>query len=112
MPEAELPNYIRTHRKRAHLTQGEVAFLLGKKSTAGVCRHELFRQKPSLEYLLAYEILFSTPVRNLFNEAKESMEIRLKKRIQILMEKLTKSKDNRISDRKLEFLKAALQDRR
>ena len=109
MPEAELSNYIRTHRKRAHLTQGEVAFLLGKKSTAGVCRHELFRQKPSLEYLLAYEILFSTPVRSLFNEAKESMEIRLKNQVQILMDKLTKSKPDRIGDRKLEFLRAVLQ---
>jgi transcriptional regulator with XRE-family HTH domain len=110
MPEPRLPNYIRTHRKRAHLTQGEVAFLLGTKSIAGVCRHELFQQSPSLETLLAYEMLFSTPVRSLYCETTDTVETKLRERIQILVEKLKKTKPNRITGRKLAFLNALLNE--
>src|SRR6266566_9083033 len=67
MPTARLPNYIRRHRKRSCLTQEDVAFLLGSKSSASVSRHERFKQTPDLQTLLAYEILFRTPVRNLFS---------------------------------------------
>src|SRR5580692_1200603 len=62
MVAAQLPNYIRTYRKRACLTQGEVGFILGLKSGAGISRHERFKQTPDLQTLLAYEMLFRTPV--------------------------------------------------
>src|SRR5258708_21096626 len=77
MPNPKLPNYIRTHRKRACLTQGEGAFLLGSKSSAGISRHERFKQTPDLQTLLAYEMLFQTPVRHLFSSTREAVEQRL-----------------------------------
>src|SRR5438552_938302 len=110
MSETGLPNYIRTYRKRVHLTQGEVAFLLGSKSTAGVCRHERFRQHPNLENLLAYEMLFRTPVRSLFSEVQRNMEMKLKDRIRLLVRKLAKAKSRRVTARKLELLNALLQE--
>ena len=110
MSETGLPNYIRTCRRRVHLTQGEVAFLLGTKSTAGVCRHERFRQNPNLENLLAYEMLFRTPVRSLFSEAQQRIEIKLKDRIRLLVQKLGKSRCSRATVRKLELLNALLQE--
>src|SRR5437867_3300702 len=63
MPSSRLTNYLRMYRKRAHLSQDEVAFLLGSRSGARVSRYERCRQTPNLRTLLAYEFLFRTPIR-------------------------------------------------
>src|SRR3989442_866869 len=110
MSEIGLPNYIRTCRKRVHLTQGEVAFLLGSKNTAGVCRHERFRQNPNLANLLAYEMLFRTPVRSLFSDAQRSVELKLQDRIRLLVQKLGKDKTSRVRARKLQLLNSLLHE--
>ena len=62
----KLENYLRTYRKRAGLSQGEVAFLLGCKSGTKVSRYEQFRRCPTLETTLALEVIFRAPVRDLF----------------------------------------------
>jgi DNA-binding XRE family transcriptional regulator len=103
-----LPNYIRTHRKRAHLTQGEVAFLLGVRDGAVVCRHERFRQHPNLQTVVAYEILFRTPVRTLFGGVNREVEHRLASRVQLLMRRLSRTGGSRLTERKLETLNAVL----
>ena len=61
-----LPNYLRTHRKRAGLSQDEVAFLLGCRSGAKVSRYERLARRLSLETAFAYEALFGVPARELF----------------------------------------------
>jgi DNA-binding XRE family transcriptional regulator len=104
MPSPKLPNYIRTHRKRTHLTQNEVAFLLGAKNSAHVCRHERLEQTPNLPTLLAYEILFRTPVRSLFSETHQDVEQKLTHRIRLLIQKLAKSRESRLKARKIEIL--------
>ena len=111
MPSTKLPNYIRTHRKRAHLTQHEVAFLLGSKSSTSICRHERFQQTPDLQTLLAYEILFGTPVRNLFSGVHHDVEHKLTCRIRLLIRKLAKSGHRRVTAHKLEALNAFLHER-
>ncbi len=110
MRERGIPNYIRTHRKRAQLTQEEVAFLLGSKGTAGVCRHERSRQAPNLENLLAYEILFSTPVRNLFGGVQKNVEHKLNDRIRRLVQKLRQDKPTRSTTQKITRLTVLLQE--
>jgi DNA-binding XRE family transcriptional regulator len=104
MTSPKLPNYIRTYRKRAHLTQKEVAFLLGSKTSGYVCRHERLRQVPNLQTMLAYEILFRTPVRNLFGEVHQDVEQKLLQRIRLLVQKLAISGYNRVRARKIEIL--------
>jgi transcriptional regulator with XRE-family HTH domain len=111
MTAPRLPNYIRTHRKRACLTQEEVAFLLGSKSGAGISRHERFKQTPDLQTLLAYEMLFRTPVRNLFSGTHAKVEHKLRRRIVLLIEKLGRARPGRRIERKIEILTAYLEQR-
>jgi transcriptional regulator with XRE-family HTH domain len=108
MPTSRLPNYIRTYRKRACLTQEEVAFILGSKSSASVSRHERFKQTPDLQTLLAYEMLFRTPVRNLFSSAHQEVEQKLRQRIRLLIRKLTRGGNGRRIAKKVETLTAYL----
>jgi DNA-binding XRE family transcriptional regulator len=110
MPSAKLPNYIRTHRKHAHLTQKEVAFLLGTKTGANICRHERLKQTPNLQTLLAYEILFGTPVRNLYSGVQQDVEHKLMCRIRLLIQKLDKSGRSRLKARKIEILNGFLRE--
>jgi len=62
----KLNNYLRTYRKRASLSQDEVAYLLGCRSGAKVSRYERFARQPTLQTALAYEAIFGVPVRELF----------------------------------------------
>lgn len=104
MPTSRLPNYIRTYRKRACLTQEEVAFILGSKSSASVSRHERFKQTPDLQTLLAYEMLFRTPVRSLFSSTHEEVAQKLRRRIRLLIRKLTSARHGRRVAKKIETL--------
>jgi transcriptional regulator with XRE-family HTH domain len=61
-----LPNYLRTHRKRAGLSQDDVAVLLGGHSGAAVSRLERFRRQPSLKTALVLEAIYRVPVREFF----------------------------------------------
>lgn len=111
MPSSRCPNYIRTCRRRTGLTQEEVAFLLGSKSSAGISRHERLKQTPDLETLLAYELLFQTPVRNLFSRTHQQVELKLKQRIRLLIRKLAKAGEGRRIKRKIEILTGFLAGR-
>src|SRR2546422_8231312 len=66
MSSPQLPNYLRSNRKRLALSQDEVAFLLGTQSGAKVCRYERFAREPSLETALAFEAIFQRPASELF----------------------------------------------
>src|ERR1017187_6065584 len=110
MSPLKLPNYIRTHRKRAHLTQREVAFLLGSKTSAHVCRHERLEQTPNLQTLLAYEILFRTPVRSLFGGVHQDVEQKLLRRIRLLVQKLATSGYTNMKARKIKILSEFLNE--
>jgi transcriptional regulator with XRE-family HTH domain len=47
--------YLRSYRRHAHLTQKELAYLLGAGTAAKVSRYESGERTPSLESGLAYE---------------------------------------------------------
>lgn len=66
MQHHDLPNYLRTFRKRAYLSQEELAFLLGVKDGSAVSRYELDERRPSFETVVAYEVIFGTTIRELF----------------------------------------------
>lgn len=111
MATRQLPNYIRTYRKRASLTQKDVAFLLGSKSSAGISRHERFKQTPDLQTLLAYEVLFHTPVRHLFGGTHQKIERKLRFRIRLLIRKLAEAGSGKAVQRKIALLKSYLEER-
>ena len=66
MPSPQLSNYLRSNRKRIALSQGEVAFLLGHQSSGQISRYERFEHAPSLETALACEVIFKSPLSELF----------------------------------------------
>lgn len=60
------PHYARRCRKRAGLSQDEVARLLGTKCGTKVSRYERFARLPTLATAFAYEVLFGVPASELF----------------------------------------------
>ena len=100
----KLQNYLRTHRKRAGLSQDEVAFLLGCQSGTKVSRHERFGRNPSLETTFAYEVVFGTPARELFAGISQKVQLRTFRRARLLARKLSEAKQDRRTLRKIEIL--------
>ena len=83
-----LHNYLRTYRKRAGLSQAEVAFLLGCHSGAKVSRYEHAARRPNLETIVAYEVILHTALRDLFAGLYRDVEKRTQKRAGILIRNL------------------------
>jgi transcriptional regulator with XRE-family HTH domain len=72
--ENRLVNYVRAHRKRAGLSQLELAVILGYRNEGVISRHELFRSVPPLLMALGYEVVFQTSVSELFPGLRETVE--------------------------------------
>jgi len=100
---SKLQNYVRTHRRRAGLSQKEMAFLLGCASEAKVSRYERFVRQPTLETVLAYEAIFGTSARELFAGVYERARAEIQSRARTLSENL-ESESDPIAVRKREFL--------
>lgn len=75
--------YLRSYRRHAHLTQEELAHLLGAATAAKVSRYESGNRIPSLQTGLAYEAALGVPVSKLFRgtyeEIRELVEERRRK---------------------------------
>jgi transcriptional regulator with XRE-family HTH domain len=104
----KLNNYLRTYRKRAGLSQDEMAYLLGCRSGAKVSRYERFARQPTLQTALAYEAIFAVPVRDLFAGIYQKVERPVSQRAQLLLRKLTTTKPDRPTMHKLQRLKAVV----
>jgi|SRR3954464_9376529 len=59
-------NLLRAHRKRAALSQDEIAFLLGVQNGSKVSRYEQLLREPKLKTALAFEAIFDCAVSSLF----------------------------------------------
>ena len=103
---ARLPNYLKSYRRRAGLSQDEVAFLLGCQTGAKVSRYEHMARRPSMETVFAYRAMFDVPVRELFSGVYEKVEDGIRKRARVLAEKLGAAHPDRATLRKLQSLKA------
>ena len=101
----KLPNYLKTHRKRAGLSQDEVAFLLGLKAGARVCRDERFTQIAGLRTAFAYEIVFNTPASELFAGIYQKVELEVSVRAKKLAEQMLNAGPGDTDERKLKFLR-------
>ena len=110
MPYHPLLNYLKTYRKRAGLTQDEVAFLLGCTSGAKVSRYERLARRPSLETAFAYEALFRVPAREIFAGVFQKVEHKAIRRARLLAEKVRTVEPDGVTARKLELLRAVASD--
>jgi DNA-binding XRE family transcriptional regulator len=100
-----LHNYLLTHRKRFGLSQTEVAFLLGCRHRTKVSDYEQYTRRPMLETALAYEVVFSTPVRELFAGISDEVEIVTHRRARVLARRLSAATQTPLIVRKLELLR-------
>jgi transcriptional regulator with XRE-family HTH domain len=88
MATHKLENYLRMYRKRAGLSQDEVAYLLGGKSGTIASRYERFRRTPSLETALACEAIYGVPVKELFAGVSARAERLVRHRARLLRKRL------------------------
>jgi DNA-binding XRE family transcriptional regulator len=85
-------NYLRTYRRRAGVSQGDLAYLLGAEYGSKVCRYERGAATPKLDTLLAYECLFQAPLRELFfgryQKVEHALACRLRARLRAIEKKV------------------------
>ena len=80
--------YLRTYRRRGGLSQSEVAFLLGFKSSQTISRYESLDRKPSLETVFAFQVLFDVMPHELYPGMFQKVENLTRQRTQALIEQL------------------------
>ena len=100
----KLHNYVRTYRKRASLTQGELAFLLGSRSGAKISRIERRSRLPNLRTAFACEVVFGVPAHQVFVGFFDEVESATTTRAKVLAERLHVQAASRSRDRKLQAL--------
>ena len=103
-----LPNYLRTYRKRACLTQDEVAYLLGTWNGAKVSRYEGFKRRPNVQAVFAYRMIFGVQVRDLFAGEFKKVEQVIKRRTHLLIKRLERGKGNPVIEKKLSKLRSII----
>lgn len=97
-----MPNYLRSFRQKAHLTQEEVAFLLGGEHGTTVQRHEENVRLPQTDAVLRYSAVFSADPRELFAGRYEEVEAGVRARAAVLLAQLG---EDGVDPQKLAFLR-------
>jgi transcriptional regulator with XRE-family HTH domain len=108
MNQQQLASYLRSHRKRAGLSQKELAMLLGYPDEGPVSRHERLYCTPPFHIALGYEAVFSVSVSELFpaafEEVSQAVEVRLKRLESRLQNSTDKGRKAVLIARKLEWM--------
>lgn len=99
-----LRTYLRTHRRRAGLTQTELAFLLGTPAES-VSRLERQCRRPNVELSFACEVIFNVASRELFPGLRREVEQTITERARRLYRYLEARDQSRRTERKLELLR-------
>lgn len=89
-----LENYLRMHRKRAGLTQADVAYLLGAPTSSKVSAYERFLRRPTIETALALECILAVPASALFQGIHDEVAHQVKKRARRMQRRLTGHEGN------------------
>jgi transcriptional regulator with XRE-family HTH domain len=88
---APLDNYLRTHRKRAGLSQAEASHLVGLKNRIQYARYEQNRSEPPLRIVLACEQVFGVAPAQLFAGVNATVAKGTSKRVQRYKQTLERS---------------------
>jgi transcriptional regulator with XRE-family HTH domain len=88
MAPFRLQNYLRAYRRKAGLTQREVAFLAGIKNSAQVSRYEKCRRVPPLRIAFALQAIFKVSLCELFAGISDAVGHETSARIHDFKEKL------------------------
>lgn len=93
---ASLPNYLRTHRNRHALSQHEVAYLMGGHGAGMSSKMSLDEnqgRETGLRAAMAYEIIYGTPVRELFAGVYEEVQQEVLERARLMRHKVSVKAD-------------------
>ncbi len=101
-----LPNYLRSYRQKAGLTQDEVAFLMGGTHGSTITRHEEYLRMPALVTALGYAAIYQEDPRVLFAGRFEGRQRLVRKRADTLLAKLPVERGARVGG----FLQHLLDD--
>ncbi len=83
-----LHNYLSTYRKRAGLSQQDVARLASDSSSGAIARNELANRLPSLKLAIAYEVIYGERLAKLFAGLYEEVEADIADRAKELLEEI------------------------
>lgn len=98
-------NYLRAHRRRSGLTQEELSYLLGEKTHAKIARYERDLRRPSLENLIACELILGENLAGMFPGIAKQLISKLRQRACTLRKRLLTGKNrNAQTERKIETL--------
>jgi transcriptional regulator with XRE-family HTH domain len=104
-----LRNYLRMHRRRSHLTQEELAFLLGYADQSMITRLEREERAVTFAVVHACLLLFGVEPRELFPGLFENVEDRVLARLHALRDRLREASASAKSAAKRELLEQAIQ---
>lgn len=85
-PYGKLDNYISMYRRRAGLSQSELATLINVERRASMARYELGLRVPDLETSLALAIVLGQSVDEVFAGLAEGIRDKVTERAQALLE--------------------------
>jgi len=98
-------NYIKAHRKRWHMTQKELAFLLGYDGNGYMSRLETGDREPQVEELILLEIIFQKAGHHLFSKYYRSVSDKLLHRLSLFEQYLCEVDATRENMRKLDEIR-------
>lgn len=101
-----LYNQTKTSRKKAGLSQDDVAFLLGKESGSYVSRVEQNKITPDLLTAISYQIIFDIPIDRMFSGIHREIQPTLITRIAKLTNELEKKGGNPKIRKRINFLES------
>jgi len=81
MEDLELVSSLRSLRRRAGLSQSDLAELVGYLRKRDVSRHELGTAAPSLLVAFSYEVVFGVPAARLFPGIYKTVEKGIEERL-------------------------------
>lgn len=83
-----LPHNLRSARRRAGLSQRDIAALLGDLTVSKVSRYERLRRLPPLRTALAYEAILGKPVSELFSGTARAIHASVERRARQLLSRM------------------------
>ena len=73
--------YLRTYRKRAGLTQMQLARLLGLRQDTAISKMERRQRKPSLDIAFGCQVIFKVPASKIFPGVLEEVDAQITRRL-------------------------------
>jgi transcriptional regulator with XRE-family HTH domain len=101
-------SYLRTYRKKAGLSQNDLADILGLVNELQISRHERSLTLPLFLTAISYEVIFHVPIAELFpglyETVRQNVEMRLGELEEQLHQSSAKGREATVIARKLEWL--------